>query len=208
MMVCESASRQPYSLTRTSVGSSWHIHAHHRHRCMPWTGNGIDHVGCVGQGDESKLTLMFRQDVQRWYPDAWMFTSCPPDPSVRCISPGFYAVVGAAAMLGGVTRMTSACLSLSEIAFTNRAIVSIVVILFEVRNASIVSMSPLTNPLEAHRRPLARRAHHGRRHDGQDGRRRAWVGRYLSRLDRVETIPMAPARGLQGQRRYWRELHA
>lgn len=107
MMVCGIASREPYRLTRTSVGASWHIHAHHRHRCMPWTGNGIDHVGRVGEIDESKLTSMFRQDVQRWYPDAWMFTSCPPDPSVRCISPGFYAVVGAAAMLGGVTRMTS-----------------------------------------------------------------------------------------------------
>ncbi|KAI5830328.1 hypothetical protein K523DRAFT_372229 [Schizophyllum commune Tattone D] len=62
---------------------------------------------------------LIMQDVQRWYPDAWMFTSCPPDPSVRCISPGFYAVVGAAAMLGGVTRMT----------------ISIVVILFELTGA-------------------------------------------------------------------------
>jgi hypothetical protein len=25
---------------------------------------------------------------------------------VRCVSPGFYAVIGASAMLGGVTRMT------------------------------------------------------------------------------------------------------
>lgn len=48
-----------------------------------------------------------RQGLHRAYPDAWMFSACPPDPSVRCISPGFYSVIGASAMLGGVTRMTS-----------------------------------------------------------------------------------------------------
>jgi chloride channel 3/4/5 len=45
--------------------------------------------------------------LYRAYPMGWLFYACPPDPSVRCISPGFYAVMGAAAMLGGVTRMTS-----------------------------------------------------------------------------------------------------
>ncbi|KAF8587856.1 hypothetical protein K439DRAFT_1645720 [Ramaria rubella] len=48
------------------------------------------------------------QAIHRAYPSAWVFSACPPDPSARCISPGFYAVIGASAMLGGVTRMTSA----------------------------------------------------------------------------------------------------
>lgn len=41
-------------------------------------------------------SLSFREDI----------ISYPPDPTVRCVSPAFYAVVGAASMLGGVIRMT------------------------------------------------------------------------------------------------------
>ncbi|EKM50668.1 uncharacterized protein PHACADRAFT_264052 [Phanerochaete carnosa HHB-10118-sp] len=62
---------------------------------------------------------LLTQGLQRAYPSAVIFSSCPPDATIRCISPGFYAVVGAAAMLGGVTRMT----------------VSLVVIMFELTGA-------------------------------------------------------------------------
>ncbi|KNZ72656.1 H(+)/Cl(-) exchange transporter 3 [Termitomyces sp. J132] len=62
---------------------------------------------------------LLTQGLYRAYPTAWIFLSCPPDPSERCISPGFYAVLGASAMLGGVTRMT----------------ISLVVIVFELTGA-------------------------------------------------------------------------
>ncbi|KAK4186895.1 putative chloride channel protein [Podospora australis] len=54
---------------------------------------------------------------QRNHPGFIAFRSCEPD--VPCITPGTYAIIGAAAALGGVTRMT----------------VSIVVIMFELTGA-------------------------------------------------------------------------
>ncbi|KAF9286060.1 hypothetical protein BGZ88_009274 [Linnemannia elongata] len=54
--------------------------------------------------------------VQAWqtnHPGFWIFASCLPD--VPCVTPGSYAMVGAAAFMGGVTRMT----------------VSLVIIMFE-----------------------------------------------------------------------------
>ena len=58
--------------------------------------------------------------VQSWqhtYPSAWFFSSCQPD--IECVTPGTFAIIGAASALGGVTRMT----------------VSIVVITFELTGA-------------------------------------------------------------------------
>ncbi|APA15217.1 hypothetical protein sscle_14g099870 [Sclerotinia sclerotiorum 1980 UF-70] len=58
--------------------------------------------------------------VEIWvhnFPKFFAFSSCEPD--MPCITPGTYAIIGAAAALGGVTRMT----------------VSIVVIMFELTGA-------------------------------------------------------------------------
>lgn len=55
--------------------------------------------------------------VQLAHPDWLIFSNCEPDR--ECVTPGTYAIVGAAAALGGVTRMT----------------VSIVVIMFELTGA-------------------------------------------------------------------------
>ncbi|KAL1985067.1 hypothetical protein VTN96DRAFT_8302 [Rasamsonia emersonii] len=54
---------------------------------------------------------------QTAYPDFFLFRNCEPD--VPCITPGTYAIIGAASALGGATRMT----------------VSIVVIMFELTGA-------------------------------------------------------------------------
>ncbi|KZV63169.1 Cl-channel protein, partial [Peniophora sp. CONT] len=69
---------------------------------------------CIG-----RAVGMLTAGLQRTYPKAWIFAACPPDPTVRCVYPGFYAVVGASAMLSGVTRMT----------------VSLVIIVFELTGA-------------------------------------------------------------------------
>ncbi|KAG0236911.1 hypothetical protein BGW42_002409 [Actinomortierella wolfii] len=58
--------------------------------------------------------------VQAWqanHQGFWLFAACAPD--VPCVTPGSYAMVGAAAFMGGVTRMT----------------VSLVIIMFELTGA-------------------------------------------------------------------------
>ncbi|RKP08214.1 chloride channel, partial [Thamnocephalis sphaerospora] len=60
---------------------------------------------------------MLVQAWQRNYPGAWLFSACIAND--QCITPGTYALVGAAAAMGGVTRMT----------------VSLVVIMFELTGA-------------------------------------------------------------------------
>lgn len=60
------------------------------------------------------LTL---EQLQQAWPSLFIFSSCEPD--VPCVTPGTYAIIGAASALGGATRMT----------------VSIVVIMFELTGA-------------------------------------------------------------------------
>ncbi|KAF2714616.1 chloride channel protein 3 [Pleomassaria siparia CBS 279.74] len=57
------------------------------------------------------------QVMQQNWPNLFFFSSCEPD--VQCVTPGTYAIIGAASALGGATRMT----------------VSIVVIMFELTGA-------------------------------------------------------------------------
>lgn len=54
---------------------------------------------------------------QEAYPKAFLFSKCEPD--IPCVTPGLYAIIGAASALGGATRMT----------------LSIVVIMFELTGA-------------------------------------------------------------------------
>ncbi|KAI9433521.1 chloride channel [Lactarius indigo] len=73
-----------------------------------------------------RVVGLLAQGLYRAYPKAWFFSACPPDPTIRCIYPGFYAVIGASSMVAGVTRMT----------------VSLVVIVFELTGA--LSGGPMT----------------------------------------------------------------
>ena len=71
------------------------------------------------------------QGLWHMYPAVWLISTCPLDPTVRCMSPRFYTVIGMSAMLDSVTRMTSEC-SLPTHSPPPTSPVSLVVILFEV----------------------------------------------------------------------------
>jgi chloride channel 3/4/5 len=63
-----------------------------------------------------RIIGMIIEACQQNYPTFWLFASCQDS---RCVTPGTYAMVGAAAFLAGVTRMT----------------VSLTVIMFELTGA-------------------------------------------------------------------------
>jgi hypothetical protein len=79
------------------------------------------------------LTIWLSQGLYRAYPKVWLFSACPPDPTVRCIYPGFYAVIGASSMLAGVTRMTGKLVPILIGICVHEGKVSLVVIVFEVK---------------------------------------------------------------------------
>lgn len=93
---------------------------------------------CLGS-IAGRIVGIAMQQLAFRYPHLWIFNGeC--DNSDDCITPGLYAMVGAAAVLGGITRMTGLCrelilqsenggrfLKLFDFFFT----VSLVVIMFE-----------------------------------------------------------------------------
>lgn len=112
-----------------------------------------------------------------------MFSACPSEQTIPCVSPGFYSVIGAAAMLGGVTRMTS------------RPFRSEATSLYAHQYSSL----PSGDHVRVDRRVVSCFAHYGFSYDGEMGRGSVWEGGYLSTVDSVKELPMDPAARVQGQ---------
>ena len=115
--------------------------------------------------------------LQRSNSTSWIFASCPPDASIRCVSPGFYAVIGASAMLGGVTRMTSKyhdfCSDVTVLNFTSTGSLS------------------CRDRLRAHGCSLTRPPYHDFHHGLQMGRRLPRQGRHILHLDCYASVSLA-----------------
>lgn len=73
---------------------------------------------------------VFFEILQSSYPQSFFFASCVPD--VPCITPGTYAMIGAASVLGGVTRMTG---TYPTVKFYFILLVTVAVIMFELTGA-------------------------------------------------------------------------
>jgi len=92
------------------LGPCWDILAYNCHWRILGSCHGFSRVRSVVYPPPTVADMNLawcRQAFHLTYPHAWVFSACPPDVSAHCISPGFYAVIGASALLGGVTRMTS-----------------------------------------------------------------------------------------------------
>jgi len=74
------------------------------------------------------------QAWQKTFPAAWMFQSCKV--GEECVSPGLYAIAGAASALAGVTRLTGILfVCFFGTVWLISTIVSLVVIMFELTGA-------------------------------------------------------------------------
>ena len=110
MMVCGISAFpvRPLAEGGRFLGSSWYFLTDDHHRCLSRSSSwNLDVCFSSSLRVFRLISALSSHSAQTTYSGHWIFQACPPDPTIRCVSPGFYAVIGAAAMLAGVTRMTS-----------------------------------------------------------------------------------------------------